>query len=576
MRKHLLLFLFSLISSTIFAQFDYSVSQPYKVVDGEKFYIGEEGKMLAVKRHRKEIYIQKFNAKAPALLRTKKYSDTELPRGFVIEKLIKFHNQYFLFFNVWDKKNNTEQLFYREIDFELGEFVGRNQLLFKIDGKITGTPLFRFSNSSSFYAGGGSAIPGIVINLNGSKKIGFSFSQDSSKLIVQYKKHPKVRSNNKNKDIIGMYVYSSGLEKIAGRELEMPYTEKKMDVLDYTVDKSGTPYLIAKVFSGNNRKEKTKNTKGKGKVANYRIELIKVNIESGRYKISPIQIENKFIVKLALHESTDNTMICTGYYNTRGRTSKRGKWTISGGVTNPPIDGVCAFKIDKDGGVSDIIYHEIPVEVMNMYEKKGKQKRNQRKDERGKAQLKNLTFKESVVQDDGSYLLIGEQYYVIQTQSSTPSMYGTSTTRSNPKHYYEDILVTKINADGSLAWMQKLPKRQMSARSPKGGLSFKYINDKATGNHYLMYLDNVKNIDLDINKTPKKHIDGKGGFLTSYKINDETGKVSKENLFDLRDVKGFKAYQFYTDRVVHTSGNRFLIEVYKKQKEDILIKIEVK
>jgi len=551
-------FIFALIASLAlpilsFAQFDYSVSEPYRVVDGEKFYIGKEGKMLAVKRHKKEIHIQLFDSRKPALINTKVYSETELPKGFVIEKLYTFGDKCFLFFNVWDKPNKTEQLFCREIDFDKGAFTGKNELLFKIDGKITGTPLVRFGFHQSRIMGGVSL--GIKINMNGSKKFGFSFSQDSSKLIIQYRRKPLEKRDKLNRDIIGMYVYNHGMKKQAGREMEMPYTEKKMDNLDYTVDSDGIPYMAAKVYPENSRGTKKKNPDGKGKIANYKIELIKVDLEKGSYKITPIEIAEKFITKLLLYESSEDNMICSGYYNTRGTAT----------------DGTFMFNLNKDGGVSDIKHHEIPVEVMNMYERKGTQKRNERKDAKGKAQFEHLTLRECVVQDDGSIILVGEQYHV-----KSYTTYTNGVARTRYEYLYEDILITKIAANGNLAWMNKLPKRQSSRSSSKGGMSIKYIQDKDNGNHYIMYLDNVKNIDLDIDKIPKKHVDGKGGFLTSYKVNDESGKVSKENLFDMRDVKGINVFQFNTNRITHTSGSEFLVETYKKGKEDILIKIKVK
>jgi len=40
--------------------------------------------------------------------------------------------------------------------------------------------------------------------------------------------------------------------------------------------------------------------------------------------------------------------------------------------------------------------------------------------------------------------------------------------------YNIDILVTKINKDGSLAWMKKLPKRQ-KGNAPTGGMSFTFV-----------------------------------------------------------------------------------------------------
>ncbi|MEO8933218.1 MAG: hypothetical protein ABI295_02840 [Xanthomarina sp.] len=79
------------------------------------------------------------------------------------------------------------------------------------------------------------------------------------------------------------------------------------------------------------------------------------------------------------------------------------------------------------------------------------------------------------------------------------------------------------------------------------------------------------------NKYPHMHNDGHGGYFTSYKINDVSGEVSKGSVFDtLSLTEDFNAYQFSTKRVIKTSDSEFLIEVYKKRKEAVLIKISVK
>ena len=43
----------------------------------------------------------------------------------------------------------------------------------------------------------------------------------------------------------------------------------------------------------------------------------------------------------------------------------------------------------------------------------------------------------------------------------------------------------------------------------------------------------------------------------------------------MRDVKGTAVYQFNTDRIVLTKEDVMLLELYKKQKEDLLLRIEI-
>ena len=92
----------------------------------------------------------------------------------------------------------------------------------------------------------------------------------------------------------------------------------------------------------------------------------------------------------------------------------------------------------------------------------------------------------------------------------------------------------------------------------------------------MVFLDNVKNIDLPIDKTPALHSDGQGGYLTAVKIADSDGSLTKSSILNGRDIEDFQMHQFSVNRVFKTSENSFMLEVYKKKKEDIMIKVVLK
>ena len=90
---------------------------------------------------------------------------------------------------------------------------------------------------------------------------------------------------------------------------------------------------------------------------------------------------------------------------------------------------------------------------------------------------------------------------------------------------------------------------------------------------YILFLDNVKNIELSMDQYPKRHQDGAGGYLTGFKIDTETGETEKVSLFDTRDAKGVELFQFNTGRIIKLDNNSFALECYKKKKEDVMIKV---
>jgi len=508
-------------------EFTYSVSKPYPVVDApKKYYFHQDDGIMTVKIRGKLVTIQKFDAKTLNFKGQKIRKD--MPAGFSLEGVFEFNKRFYMFYSVWDKPNAKEQLFSWEIDFEDGALKGKGKRLIRVDGKITGSAF----SSVGFWSVG-------VVN-----KFGFQFSFDKTKMLIQYRKKPKIRDDSKNYDVIGMYVFDGDVEAVSGEEIKMPYTEKKMDNLDYSIDGDGITYILARV-----RKTKTSSS-----TASHYIELLRIEAGSRIIEKTAVKVGEKKIQSIWLYESPGDVMVCAGFY---------GKGWATG------VDGMFIFKIDKDGGLYDMADYEIPAEIIKQYESTRTQKKTARKEARGKAVFENLKLRTIVVQSDGSMLLLGEQYYV-KKHTYTDS---NGNVKTYYTYHYEDMLVTKIGSDGKVAWMRKVPKRQMG-KNGRGGMGFKYLS--GAEHHYLIFLDNVRNMDLALNKPPAQHTDGAGGYLTTYKIHDETGEVTKLSIFDTKDVRGIKIYQFNTGRIFDISSNQMVIEVYKKKKQDVMIKITMK
>ncbi|MEO8517296.1 MAG: hypothetical protein ABI426_11145 [Flavobacterium sp.] len=523
---------------TLSNDYTYKVSEPYKVFDAkEKIYFSRGNEVLALKLDGKEILIQKFNSEAPAFIKETKY-EKYFPKNYSVEEVLEIDGKYYFFYSSWDGDNKKEQLFAAEIDFAKGEFAGEPKLVFQVEGRIAGTP----------------TMGNMGFSYSIEDKFDFFQARDQKSVLIQYRKKPEVKSDTKSFDIIGMYTYDGNLNKISGKEVTMPYTERRMNNLDYQLDKKGDLYMLTKVFhdDSNDDKKHRKDTE-----ANYHIELMIIKAGSDKIEISKFDNKDKFINKLWLFDTNKDFLVCGGFYS-------NGKGDFD------DCDGILAFKIKEDGSIYDESFHEIPLEVLNQYESERTKKRNERKERKGDdAQFSDLELKDLAVNEDGSIVLVGEQYFIVTHTSYSPQM-GTRTTVT---YHYCDILASKINADGKLGWMKKIPKNQIGGRG-KGGMSYKYFN--ANGNHYFVFLDNVKNIELTLDKEPVRHSDGQGGYLTAVKISDTDGALTKGSILNSRDVEDFKIYQFSTNRIVKTSESSFLLEVYKKKKEDIMIKVDLK
>lgn len=554
MKKTLYLLIVLSISLNIHSQSNnakknsFKVSAPYKVVDAKtKLYFAKGNEAMSLKFDGKLVVIQKFDTEKPSLIKEKIY-EKFFPGNYFVEEIVELNDKYYFLFSSWDGDNEKEQCFSIEIDFEKGEFIGTPKLMFQVKGKIAGNDIAVMVSNYSY-----ALKPGYKFN--------FYQSKDKKNLLIQYRKKPDVKRDVNSFDIIGLYTYDSNLNKIANNEITMPYTERRMDNLDYSVDNKGNLYFLTKVYHDDSYDEKKKR---KDTDANYHIELFVIKSGSNKIEISKFENKDKFINKLWAFDTGEDYTICAGFYSNGNVDSyKNGAYTDAKNDINDS-DGIVTFKIKPDGTIFDEKFIEIPIEILNEYESDKTKKRNEKKERKGEGvQFADLELDKLILNKDGSLTLIGEQQFKVEHRASSRIYY---------THHYCDMLVTKISTEGKIIWMKRIPKNQ-KGNFGLGGMSYKHFN--ANDNHYFVYLDNIKNINLALNQTPVQHTDGQGGYLTVVKIADTDGTLKKDSVLNAREVQEFEIFQYATNRVIKTSENSFMFEVYKKNKEDVMIKVNL-
>lgn len=541
-------------------EFSYELSKPYKVVDAKiKEYFTKDGEVLSVKIDGDKLFIQKFASGSLNQTSIKTFEDFE--KGFVCEEIIEFSDKYYFFYSIWDKEKKNEQLFVREINFEKGDFIGVGKKIITVKSKIQGQKGSKFIFQKSF-----------------NKKI----------LSIRYKLNPEEKNDDINKSKYGFHVYDIDLKENWSNLISMPYTESKMKEIELAISNDYKIYMIAKILN-----ENEKEFYNKEGAPNFKTNILTFYNDQTEIKSSEIDLHGKKIIQISFFEGKNDELIIAGFY---GKTVFKGN--LSGFYLVPTTDGLFVYNLNKDGKISNEIMHEIPSEILKQYLSERQQKKADKKEEEGDdLGLEYINLKNIKLNNDGSIILIGEKdYFKVNNQNGNNSI----------SFFYEEILISKINNKGELEWMKKLPKKQIapnassapivSGRSAKslllasvagfydedymnsmkkyvGGLSYKLI--ESNENYYLIYLDNIKNINLSINEVPKVHQDGKGGFLTGYKISKNSGEVSKLAILDTRDAKGLELEQFKTSRIIQISNDFFVTECYKNDKEDIMVKIKL-
>jgi hypothetical protein len=373
-------------------------------------------------------------------------------------------------------------------------------------------------------------------------------SRDSSKVMFYYSLKPKIKRDILSKEIIGVQVFDYKLGKLWGAEYEMPYSEAKMDILDYTLSNDGKVYLSTKVFKNDNRKEKTKDGE-----ANYNFEIFALQKDSKKPKTMTISVDNKFPSSATIFEDHQHNIVIAGFYSKEARGSVEGAYTVRVGVEGDKL-------VKLNGG-----YYEIPNEVIKQNESLRTQKKVDKKAAKGKdVGLRDMEIRSILTMPNGSVKIVAENYYIIETTHSNGK-----TTTTTYTTYAEEVYVFSIDAKGSMEWIKKLPKLQRSggAIGPAVSINILPVGD----NIHIFYLDDKENDKiLKTNAPPHTYGAHRGGCLIGIAI-DPKGNVSRYNLGDVKEYKTNFFIRYFSN-----GGKNNLISTERRRRKNILFSLQVK
>ncbi|HSZ71970.1 MAG TPA: hypothetical protein VK750_04795, partial [Cytophagaceae bacterium] len=452
--------------------------------------------ILALKAEGKHVVLQKLSAVNLSLTSSKVFND--FPKGYKIEYATAFNGSFYLFYSLADKKNKTEQLYAREINFETGSFTAEGKQIIKVSGI--------FSHGMHF---------------------GFRTSYNQSKLLVHY----NLSATKQNPKENGIYVFNSNLELSWNNQFK-PSVANHSEELDYAIDSEGNAYVLTELWD---KKDKT----------NSHFELTTIKNKTAEFTTAPVALDKQSIHKIGLFETPNNYVLCAGFYTKNINTSFAG--------------GLFVLKADATTKLYDAVTFDISQTIINQYTNSNAQHKES-----------YLTLKEVILEKDGGLTLIGESAHLETEHYYTPK----GLARNAYFIHYDDILITKLDATGHLAWMKKLPKHQVGkSEQGQGQMSYRYLaNEK---NYYLIFVDNSNNAHLSLDEVPVDYVNGEAGSLTAYEVNKEKGSVQRINLLNTKDTTKIEVYDFATNKVIPIDSVSFVVELSEKKNTDVLMKTTI-
>lgn len=502
--------------------FNFKIGEKYKRIKSlSSYYVASGEHMVAIKKGRKDMTIQRFSLK-DLKEDVKKRQVIEDKGDF--QTVMNLNGKAVAFYTVKDKAF-AQRISLTGIIAEKPVLVGSDK------DNITND--VGFKSTYGFDAGG---------RIN---KFVFKKSFDGTKLLVLF----RVKTANDKADKIGISVYDSNLKLLWSRKVRLPYASKRIENEDFAIDNEGSFYMTASIFnSGAEEKVKLENT--------YRTEVFKIKENPKDIIKSKIELPGKSIMDAVLGLDKQGKVRISGFYvNNDNKTEASGLFSAS---------------LSNEGIVSSITKSDIPAGTLEQYALKREERINEgTQDEKDKKDFENLKVNDVVYNEDGSAVILGEQRYV---ESFTTS--SSSGSRTTYKYYYRDVIASKITSDGTIVWFHRLPKYQIGAR---GKRSMSYLNFKDSGKHYLFHIDDFTNLKRSFDEYPTRYFDGKKEFLylTSYTIDDVTGEVIKEPILTGSDIRNSRLDNLEVYKAAVLPNQDMIFEAYDGKKNNLLLKVSL-
>ncbi len=371
--------------------------------------------------------------------------------------------------------------------------------------------------------------------------IQWDISADSSKLMFL----ATVDDDNDDKNA---GVFASVIDKsytpLWSRKYQLKRTEEQYFPMSSVVTNSGDGYVITKIYEGIKAKE-SKKVKKKSKPA-YEIFLMKFTQGSETVEEFKLELGNSFIRSASLKSSKSGDMYCTGFYSDR----KEGA-----------LQGVFFLKLGPDGAILAQTKKEFSVADLKMFGE-----RNTDEDRRDDLGLEdNFKFSDFLIADDGSAVVVCEQNYTeirthydpynVNDYENIHDKFFKQHYTSTKFYYNRDMVTFSINSAGNIENVAVIPKHQVSADPFYQGYAA-MVRDKTV---VFFYNDDEDNMKKPVNNPKPKKISSFKDCVTVMTTLDESGKLTRKQLFEASEVKS----EFIPKNSIQISKNEMFFTTKK-------------
>ncbi len=389
----------------------------------------------------------------------------------------------------------------------------------------------------------------------------YSLTQSPNQKILLIK-GLKTLENKEDSLYLSFHSVGENLQSLNQTLVKLPYPKSRITVRDFCVDNRGIPYLLLKVYDSDDGKLDVIKTKVEGSwrkknTVNYHLEILTVNPYTGAFAINKLTLEDRLPKNFHLEAGPNNKVYCAGYYTSKD--SKTGD-----------VRGLFVWELEPITGVLRERYYPVPLEVMTQYEPPETQRAQARAALKGAAEVSGLDLNTIQFQSDNSLLINAEVFRIV-----TRSYMSNRQLQSYRLYLHQGIFATKINPDGTLAWINKIPKNQERLRT-SDGIGYTYFS--TPNRHYYLHMDHPKNTRLGKFDVPNTYKDGDFGNIVVATLDHQTGELDRDIIIHTRKQRNSYNYRlspFSHRKIIATTDGKAILKFTLERKQDVLMEVDM-
>ena len=329
-----------------------------------------------------------------------------------------------------------------------------------------------------------------VVEVEDPEKDGFFRFQPSdggSYLLLAYNR----TLDERNEQGVDLFVLDKELKESWRKENCLSDLGASFTVEQYRVDESGNAYLLSTLFSD----KRVAKRQGAPDYQYYLSSFRNKGIDQEHFGI---KLKDKFVTDLQIKLTPENEIKGGGFYADEGSFRVKGSYFFTIDASSNKVISRSVKEFEPDFLSQQV--SPIPS--------------NTRSSD-NKLRQYGFSLKDIFLREDGSAVLLGEEYFV-----SSITTFNHSSRKAKSRFFYDfnDVVIINVSPDGVIDWAEKIEKQQRS--SDDAGLYSSFTPIQAGGSLYILY-----NSFSFASRSSAKYKKGRGAELRLAHI-DRSGEIS--------------------------------------------------